>query len=71
MKSTQYSPMTKSELNAFPSETYAEVREAYYSASDAIYGLEDAGSHLGEHERKAIEQIKRAFEALNHLGKNL
>ena len=71
MKSTKYSPMTKSELNAFPSETYAEVREAYYRASDAIYGLEDAGSHLGEHERQAIQQLKAAFATLNHLGKHL
>lgn len=71
MKATQNTPMTKSELNALPSEAYTEVREAYYRASDAIYGLADATPHLGEHERKAIEQIKAAFEALNHLGKHL
>lgn len=63
--------MTRSELDALSSEAYAEVREAYYSASDGLFRMEDAAAHLGEHERKAVEQIKKAFEALNHLGKHL
>ena len=71
MKATENTLMTKSQFNSLPSQAYTEVREAYYRASDSIYGLKDVVPHLGEHERKAINQIAAAFEALSHLGKHL
>jgi hypothetical protein len=71
MKQNTNTPMTKSELHALPADALSEIRDAYYKTGEGILGLADSASHLGPQEQEAIRHLRRAFEALNHLGINL
>lgn len=64
-------PMTREALHALPADTLTQIRDAYYKTGEGILSLADSASHLGPQEQEAIRNLRRAFEALDHLGINL
>jgi phosphotransferase system HPr-like phosphotransfer protein len=71
MKQNANTPMTREALHALPADALSEICDAYYKTGEGILGLADSASHLGPQEQEAIRHLRRAFEALNHLGKHL
>lgn len=71
MKQNTNTPMPREALHALPAAALTEIRDAYYKTGEGILSLADSASHLGPQEQEAIRHLRRAFEALDHLGINL
>ena len=71
MKQNASTPMTREAIHALPAEALTEIRDAYYKTGEGILSLADSVRHLGPQEQEAIRNLRRAFEALDHLGINL
>lgn len=64
----QIKQITREHLSQMDSETYTELRDAYYKITDGLYAMNELSDSLGKAERKALVELEQAMNSLSHLG---